>query len=167
MSNIIYLYEYTPGVESQSKEKQKIKDELASFRQGACPDDVKTGMTDILRKLINGETDKWTICFVPASDLETTISRYYDLSQHLSSQFPGCVYLNTLELSKDYDELLEEARKITCQKQRVKGKNVAVVDYVYNTGSMFEDVEKLLLDDGAASVEGLFVAKVVREKTTA
>lgn len=164
MSNIIYLYEYAPAMEPQSKENRKIKDELIAFRLGACPDEVKSGMTDVLRRLINGDTDKWTICFVPASDLETTISRYYDLSQHLSSQFPGCVYLNTLRLSEDYDELLEEARRITCQKQRVKGMNVVVIDYVYNTGSAFESIEKLLLENGAVSVNGLFIAKVTRDK---
>lgn len=167
MSNITYLYEYIPALESQSKENQQIKDELIAFRQGACSDAVKGGMSDVLHQLIKGETSKWTICFVPAVDLETTILRYYNLSEHLSSQFPGCVYLNTLQLSEDYDELLEEARKITCQKQRVKGKKVAVLDYVYNTGSVFEDMEKLLLENGAVSVDGLFIAKVVREKGTA
>ena len=164
MSNIIYLYEYIPGSEAQSSEQQTIRDDLAAFRQGACPESVKTRMADILRKLIDGSCSEWTICFVPAADLETTISRYYELSQYLSDQFPGCVYLNTLELADEYDELLEEARKIQCQAERVKGKKVAVVDYVYNTGAMFDDVEKLLLDGGAVSVDGLFIAKVVRDK---
>ena len=40
MSNIIYLYEYIPGSEAQSSEQQMIRDDLAAFRQGACPESV-------------------------------------------------------------------------------------------------------------------------------
>ena len=164
MSNIMYLYEYFPGNEPQSPEQQKIRDELTAFKQGACPESVKTRIADVLRKMMDGDSSDWTVCFVPATDLETTVSRYYELSQYLSDQFPDCVYLNTLELSDEYDALLEEARQIKCRSARVKGKKVAVVDYVYNTGAMFDDVERILLDGGAVSVDGLFIAKVVRNK---
>lgn len=163
MSDYKYLYEYRPaGTGGATPEQAKVRADVFAFKEGACPDCIKRDMADALRLIVGAEPGAWSVCFVPAHTLESTVSRYYELASYLSERFPGIVYLNTLQLSADYDSVLEERRRIECNASRVKGKKVVVIDDILNTGAMFDGVCGLLLGSGASQVTGLFIARVVR-----
>ena len=163
MPNIITLYDYIPSsVSSVTPEQERTRRDVVEFKEGACPDHVMRDIAAAVRKAMEQDPGNCTVCFVPASRLDLTVSRYMELASYLGDEFPDQVYLNTIELCGSYDEVLEESRKFSCNSSRIKGKTVIFIDDIYNTGTSYSEIVSLLQDGGAKEEIGLYIARVVR-----
>lgn len=164
MSSFITLYDYyvPTGAEKLTPEQEKTRRDVIEFKGGACPEHVMRDVTAAVRKAMEQDPGNCTVCFVPASRLDLTVSRYMELASYLGEEFPDKVYLNTIELGGSYDEVLEESRKFVCNAGRVKGRTVIFIDDIYNTGGSFYEIASLLEKAGAKDEVGIYIARVVR-----
>lgn len=164
-STYIYLYEYIPAsVSDVTPEQSQTRAELYEFKEGICSDRIKNDVAAAVRKAVGIDDKDYTVCFVPAARTDQTISRYADLAEFLGQEFEDKVFLNTLSLDEHYDEFLEEARKICCDKERVRGKRVIFISDIYNTGQSYHQIVSLLDENGADEGYGIFIAKVIRKE---
>ena len=163
MSSFITLYDYVPaGAGVLTPEQERTRIEVKEFKEGVCPEHIKRDVASEIRKIEEKYPGNCTVCFVPASRRDLTVTRYMDLVQYLSAEFPGQVYLNTIELCDSYDEIIEESRKFACNLERVKGRTVIFIDDIYNTGGSYAEIVSLLENIGAKDAYGIYIARVVR-----
>ena len=164
MSSFITLYDYVPaGAGVLTPEQERTRIEVKEFKEGVCPEHIMRDVASEIRKIEEKDPGNCTVCFVPASRRDLTVTRYMDLVQYLSAEFPGQVYLNTIELCDSYDEIIEESRKFACNLERVKGRTVIFIDDIYNTGGSFTEIVSLLKSSGAKDAFGIYIARVVRD----
>lgn len=163
MSSLITLYDYMPAsVGELPAGQERIRHDIIEFKEGACPEHVMRDISAAVKKAMEQDPGNCTICFVPASRLDLTVSRYTELASYLASEFPDKVYMNTIELCDSYDEILEESRKFVCNRDRVKGRTVIFIDDIYNTGRAYAEIVSLLEENGAKDEIGVYIARVVR-----
>ena len=163
MSSFITLYDYVPaGAGVLTPEQERTRIEVKEFKEGVCPEHIMRDVASEIRKIEEKDPGNCTVCFVPASRRDLTVTRYMDLVQYLSAEFPGQVYLNTIELCDSYDEIIEESRKFACNLERVKGRTVIFIDDIYNTGGSYAEIVSLLENSGAKDAYGIYIARVVR-----
>lgn len=164
MASYIYLYEYIPSASSDLTQEQiQIRQDILEFKEGACPERIINDVMAAVRKAVEEDRSNCTICFVPAARQDLTVSRYADMAQSMGGEFKNMVYLNTIELSENYDELLEEDRAFVCDAERVKGKKVIFIDGIYNTGESYDKIVTMLHDTGSSDEYGIYIAKVMRK----
>lgn len=165
MASYIHLYEYIPSAPTDLTQEQiQVRQDILEFKEGACPERIINDVTAAVRKALGEDRSNCTICFVPANRQELTVSRYADMAQSIGGEFENMVYLNTIELSKNYDELLEEDRAFVCNADRVRGKKVIFIDGIYNTGESYDKIVSLLHDSGSSDEYGIYIAKVIRKQ---
>lgn len=167
MNSIEYIYYYhSLDTVNLSPEQKHVNNILYEFKEGFCDEEIKHDILQRLNSIFKKDIpdSSLTICFVPTPKLELTVSRYTELASFINQNFRNCAYLNTLSLSLDYDEFLDEKRRIICRfPERVKGKTVVFIDFMYNTGDSYSEVVDLLNLSGASNTVGLYLAKVVRK----
>lgn len=163
MSSFITLYDYVPaGAGEVTPEQERTRIEVKEFKEGVCPDHIMRDVATEIRKIEEKYPGCCTVCFVPASRRDLTVTRYTELASYLNSEFPDQVYMNTIELCDSYDEIIEESRKFACNRERVKGRTVIFIDDIYNTGGSYAEIVSLLESNGAKDAYGIYIARVVR-----
>ena len=165
MDSYTNLYNYIPAAPTElSPQQLQVRQDILEFKEGVCPEKVITDVAAAVRKAVGEGRANCTVCFVPAASQELTVSRYADMAQTLGAEFADMVYLNTIGLSDNYDELLEETRTFVCNSERINGKKVIFIDSIYNTGASYRKIVSLLKENGAADEYGIYIVKVIRQQ---
>lgn len=163
-----YLKEYIP-VRYQGLSTQQINDrkDVFNFKDGNTPASVKSGLLSKVWTIIEGNKSDWVICFIPASTKSKTYNRYSSVALYLSHE-SGCdVYIDAIEKTIDSEaghvsgKSSDPTANFRINKERIKGKNVILIDDVITRGRTFEDTASKLESTGANKVIGLFVAKTI------
>ena len=163
-----YLKEYIP-VRYQGLSTQQINDrkDVFNFKDGNTPSSVKSGLLSKVWTIIEGNKSDWVICFIPASTKSKTYNRYSSVALYLSHE-SGCdVYIDAIEKTIDSEaghvsgKSSDPTANFRINKERIKGKNVILIDDVITRGRTFEDTASKLESTGANKVIGLFVAKTI------
>lgn len=166
MDSVEFIYDYhSLDADTSSIDQRRVNNLLYEFKEGVCDEEIKDEVLRKLKKVAVSNTDgRLAVCFVPASKLEMTVERYTELASFINQNLSGIAYLNTLSLSPDFDEFIDERRRITCRfPERIKGKTVVFIDMFYNTGNSYKEVVDILKSNGASNTIGLYLARVVRK----
>ncbi len=107
------------------------------------------------------------LMIIPASEPESTIKRFQYFCDMVAKALKienGFNYLSAIKheatkgcASKNITPFMQP------NPQRYEGKNIILFDDVITSGSSFKQVATLLLNTGAKSVTGIFLAKTTRE----
>ena len=160
MYNYSYLIDYYPeSVKAPSAKLAHDRDTVQAFMTGDVSSELITQIEGKARELIN-DMNFDVVCFAPGTTGAKTILRFGEMAERLSESLPCPVFLDGVTLKFDSDPITH-TRFYQCNKERVNGKNVLLIGGVYTTGQSLQEVVDLLVQNGAKSVYGLFVAKTV------
>ena len=166
--NYTYLLEYIP-VRYQGLSSKQLQDrkDVFNFKDGSAPVSVKTGLLSKIRNIVSTNPSQWVVCFIPASTKAKTFNRFSSLALYLSRE-AGCdVYIDAIVNSVDTEaghisgKSNNPTQNFVINTAYIKGKRVIVIDDVITRGRTFDDTADKLLQTGATSVQGLFVAKTI------
>lgn len=166
MDSVEFIYDYhSLDADALSIDQRHVNNLLYEFKEGVCDEEIKGEVLHKLKKVADSNpVGRLAVCFVPASKLELTVLRYTELASFINNNVGDIAYLNTLSLSPDFDEFIDERRRIICRfPERIKGKTVVFIDLFYNTGNSYKEIVDLLKSNGATNTFGLYLARVVRK----
>ena len=160
MYKFSYLMDYYPeSVKAPSAEQAKDRDTVQAFMTGDVSTELLMRIESKVRELVNDKHINM-VCFAPGTTRAKTILRFGDMAERLSASLPCPVFLDGVTLKFDSDPITH-TRYYQCNKDRVNGRNVLLIGGVYTTGQALLEVGDLLVENGAKSVYGFFVAKTV------
>ena len=160
MNSYSYIYEYIPTTSSKATGEQvRDRNAVLDFLDGDLSPELKQTILERIRDIAADRGNVCVIGFVPSWTAEKTMERYGKLASFLSASLDIEVYPDALTLKQDSDPILLR-KEFACNASRVKGKDVILIGGVINTGATFKRVCKILLDNGASDISGLFIAKV-------
>ena len=160
MYKFSYLMDYYPeSVEAPSADRAQDRDTVQAFMTGDVSSELITQIEGKARELVN-DMNIDIVCFAPGTTGAKTILRFGEMAERLSESLPCPVFLDGVTLKFDSDPITH-TRFYQCNGERVNGKNVLLIGSVYTTGQALQEVGDMLVQNGAKSVYGLFVAKTV------
>lgn len=159
MQNFSYIYEYIPTTSSATEAQVRQRNEVLDFMDGCTSRALREELTTRVRTLAHGQEDRCVMAFLPSWSQERTVQRYGSLARHLASDTHIEAYLDALSLRQDGDPVLK-TKDLTCNPERICGRKVIVIGSIFTTGNTFRKACDILLQEGAESVEGIFVARV-------
>lgn len=162
-SDYTYIYDYIPATICRTEEQDKNRNIILDFLDGDIGSTLKETILIKVKSLIKDKAKTHIISFIPAWSHEQTIERFGHIASYLSENIESDVYLDAVTLKQDADPIVME-KEYSCSTKRVKGMNVILIGDVIYTGESFKNVRDLIMDNGALSVFGLFIAKVLEEK---
>lgn len=166
MTDYTYIIDYIPTTDSRATEKQvKDRNAVLDFLDGDLSQNLKKSILEKVKSLALGSKNVCILGFIPSWTAEKTMDRYGKLASFLSANLDIEVFPDVLTLKQDSDPILLH-KEYVCNISRVKGNDVILIGGVTNTGRTFEKVSKLLEQNGASAVYGLFVAKVHTDTTS-
>lgn len=165
------IHDYYPirGIENDVDNNiRKIRSLVYRFKDGSI-----TEITDYLALLIAESVKKKDIniynaclAIIPASTPEKTQKRFNRFCALTSSKLN---IINGFEFIKgiSHEQTKGTTNKnilpfLTFNSEMYKGRDILLFDDVYTTGSTFEQIANRLIETGAKSVIGLFLAKTTR-----
>lgn len=162
-STYTYIYDYIPVTTQRTEEQDKDRNIVLDFLDGDIGHELKETILIRVKDIIENAVKTHVIAFIPAWSQEQTIERFSRLAAFLTDNLDSEVYLDAVTLKQDSDPIVME-KEYSCSTKRVKGKNVILIGDVIYTGESFKEVRDLIMDNGALSVFGLFIAKVIKQK---
>lgn len=160
MYKFSYIYDYIPTTDEQATEAQQAdRETVLDFMDGTLSSSLKNELLRKITEITAGNEPTYIIAFIPSWAKDITVERYGTLAAFLSDNLKSDVYLDAISLRQDSDPILQ-IKEFALNSSRFTGKNVIVIGSIFSQGDTFEAVGDLLMENGAQSVEGLFVAKV-------
>lgn len=166
----IYRYDYIPvGFRHDISQGRVFR-----FKEGKIDLDILLDFRKGIQSIVDMYEDNLLVCFIPASDQCSTIKRYCKLCAHLHNGLKGNVEvsLNAIKAEgmhtashvagKDDDP----TRYFVFDEKQIAGKNIILIDDVITRGLTFNDTADKLMDAGALSVYGVFLAKTYHPQPT-
>lgn len=163
-----YLLEYIP-VRYQGLTPKQLQDrrEIYNFKDGNASASIKTELLSKIKNITAQNPSKWVVCFIPASTRAKTTNRFQTLVNYLSREV-GCeVCIDTVTNSIDSEaghiagKSSNPTEHFIINTKQIHNKNVVLIDDVITRGRTFDDTADKLINQGALSVHGLFVAKTI------
>lgn len=166
--NYNYLLEYIPvRYQGLSAKQLQDREDVFNFKDGSASASVKNGLLTNIRNIVSTNPAHWVVCFIPASTKAKTYNRFSSLALYLSRE-AGCdVYIDAIINTADKEsghisgKSNNPTQDFLINQSYIMGKNVIVIDDVITRGRTFDDTADKLLQTGAISVQGLFVAKTI------
>lgn len=162
-SKYTYIYDYVPATTRRTEEQEKNRNIVLDFLDGDIGHVLKETILIRVKDMIKDESNTHIIAFIPAWSHEQTIERFSRLAAFLTDNLDSDVYLDAVTLKHDSDPVVMK-KEYSCSTKRVKGMNVILIGDVIYTGESFKKVRDLIMDNGALSVFGFFIAKVIEQK---
>lgn len=103
---------------------------------------------------------------IPASSKDSTLSRLYIFSKYLSSILKIVDGFDVIKTS-DHSPFrgaygIDKTQFLTFNSEKYKGKNVLLFDDLITTGETFGQISTKILNTGAISVTGVFLAQTIK-----
>ena len=117
-------------------------------------------------KAINFNPANFILIPIPASSNNSTLLRLYVFSKYLSSILKIDDGFDTIK-TKDHSPFkgaygIDKTQFLTFNSEKYQGKNVLLFDDLITTGETFGQVSTKILNTGAISVTGIFLAQTIR-----
>lgn len=144
-----------------------------NFKDGICTPFVLDGLVAAINYITNGkDKSEYVICFIPASTKAKTKIRYGNLTTKLWRKTGVMPKLSAIEKSCDSEashisgKSSNPTKDFEFDTDCFKGKKVILIDDVLTTGRTFKDTATKMMNLGALSVNGVFVAKTINPDYT-
>lgn len=154
-----YIYEYIPTTSNATDAQVRQRNEVLDFMDGCPSRALREEIASRIRSLARGQEGRYILAFLPSWSRERTVQRYGSLARHLAADTHIETYLDALSLKQDGDPVLK-IKELTCNQERICGRNIIVIGSIYTTGRTFRKACDILLKEGAGTVDGIFIAKV-------
>lgn len=160
---MIYTYShllnyYPSSMKDSSAKHAEDRETVRNFMEGEISTELLQRIAVKANDLVR-ENEIDVVCFIPGTSGSQTILRFGEIAEHLSSTLPCAVYLDGITLRCDADPITL-IRCFQCSERRVSGKRVLLIGDIYATGTFLQETGDLLVQNGAKSVYGFYVAKV-------
>lgn len=162
-----YTMEYLPTRYEANSREWDNRHAVWNFKDGACSSSILNDLVETINSIVNGRECEYVICFIPASTKSKTINRFARIASRLTERTGVMATLSGIYKTSDSESghISGKSSNPTvdfCFDTSVfRGKKVILVDDVITRGRTFVQTANKLMANGAASVEGLFVAKTV------
>jgi len=162
-----YTMEYLPTRYEANSREWDNRHAVWNFKDGACSNSILNDMSEIINDIVNGREYEYVICFIPASTKSKTINRFATVARKLTERTGVKATLSGIYKKSDSESgyIAGKSSNPTadfCFDSSVfRGKKVILVDDVITRGRTFVQTANKMMDNGATSVEGLFVAKTI------
>lgn len=159
-----YLMDYIPKRYEVDYQGQQNRQTVYDFKNGICPISLCEQFLSKIKLMFS----QCVVCFIPASTQERTKSRYSLLSSYIKRNAPSGITVSTDALTAindvtpmhmGGDRVDNPAKNYIVNTSVIKGKNIVLIDDVITTGNSFKSTAQKLINNGALSVTGLFLAK--------
>ena len=162
------VLEYIPKkyVGLSSKQLQD-RNAVYAFKDGNCPLYAKEQLASCIKDVISSDPLAWVVCFIPASTALKHQRRYGGLSEYLRSHLACPVYIDGIDVAYDRESGYMTGKSgnptdnMSFNPERFAGKKVVLVDDVRTRGVTFDRTADKLVDLGARSVYGVFLAQTI------
>lgn len=162
-----YLVEYLPKRYTASFEQEQDRRTVYNFKDGICNDNLKEKFANAVSAITSYDKDNWIVLFIPASSDIKTHRRYSSLANYIKSKTGVEATIKGIENLEDTESQCLSGRrydKTSSYKFNdylYRGKKVILIDDVITSGRSFQTCAIHLINGGASSVQGLFLAKTV------
>lgn len=164
------LYNYVPSyymnVPTDQQETQHL---VWNMKKGICPSFIVDEFVSKLKGLMSTNQGRWLICFIPASSKERTNTRWYNFSVQLQNKLGSIADVRLDAVTLAYDETpgyitgkkINPTENFQYNSSLIHGKNIIIIDDVITRGRAFNDTAMALMQKGANTVQGLFLAETI------
>lgn len=166
--NYTHIMEYLPTRYSATPEQRSERQAVWNFKDGYCSSTIKQQIKEkILLIKRTFSFGSCRVCFIPASSHLKTIRRYRDLCRYIENETGCACSIDTITSDHDteaghiYGKQRNPAENYNIDRNDVRGKNIILIDDVITRGNTFVYTADKLIENGAANVVGLFVAKTI------
>ena len=164
-----YIMEYLPTRYQANPEQMMARQEVYHFKDGMCSQHIKDSFCEKIREKVGSNCQNWVALFIPASNETKTILRYESLACYISSLTGVKTTLDGIKTNANNVPVHEggegrfedRTNQYTFDSSIFRGKKVILIDDVFTSGSSFKNCARSLIENGAQSVDGLFVAKTI------
>lgn len=166
MNNYFYIKEYLPKRYMATIEQEQDRDMCYAFKNGILTDTMRNLFLDKIKEITHNQKEGWTICFIPASSTQNTLTRFKNLAVALNNAGYN------VEQKAIYNTHDKESGYLTGKSgnpidgfgfddSKIFGRNILLIDDIITRGTTFELTANALKSIGAKSVTGLFLAKTI------
>ena len=162
-----YTLEYLPTRYVASDNDWNNRHAVWDFKDGICHESIANDMVEIIKHIADGHESEYIICFIPASTTDKTTRRYGTVSRKLADRTGVKTSLCAISKTSDTEsghisgKSSNPTTDFVFDNNCFNGKKVILIDDVITRGRTFTDTAVKLINKGAESVVGLFVAKTV------
>ena len=162
-----YTMEYLPTRYEASKSEWNNRHAVWNFKDGDCSQAVLNNLAEVIRKECSMNPSGCVICFIPASTSWKTINRYSSVARRLNAKTGVSASLSAISRRSDSEaghlcgKTSNPTEDFIFDNSVFRGKKVILIDDVITRGRTFVQTANKLMQNGASSVVGLFVAKTV------
>jgi phosphoribosylpyrophosphate synthetase len=164
-----YIMEYLPTRYQANPEQMMARQEVYHFKDGMCSLHVKDLLCEKIREKVGSNGQDWVVLFIPASNAYRTFQRFHSLASYISSQIGVKATLDGIKTNANsipvhqggLGRFVNKTDQFTFNTSVFQGKSVILIDDVITSGNSFENCASALIENGAQSVDGLFVAKTI------
>lgn len=162
-----YTMEYLPTRYAANESEWDNRHAVWNFKDGVCSASILNDMVGIIDHIVGWNKSDYVICFIPASTSFKTHTRYSSVARRLAERTGVKSSLCAISKATDSEaghiagKSSNPAADFCFDSSIFRGKKVILVDDVITRGRTFVQTANRLMERGASSVQGLFVAKTV------
>jgi predicted amidophosphoribosyltransferase len=159
--------EYLPTRYEASESEWNNRHTVWNFKDGDCSQAVLNNLAEVIRKECSMNPSGCAIYFIPASTSWKTINRYSFVARQLNAKTGMSASLSAISRRLDSEaghlcgKTSNPTEEFIFDSSVFRGKKVILIDDVITRGRTFVQTANKLMQNGASSVVGLFVAKTV------
>lgn len=166
MNNYFYITEYLPKRYMATMEQEQDRDMCYAFKNGILTDAMRNMFLNKIKEITHNQKEGWTICFIPASSAQKTLTRF----KNLAAAIKDAGY--NVEQKAIYNEYDKESGYLSGKtgnpiegfgfdRSKIYGRKILLIDDIITRGTTFNLTADALRSYGAQSVTGLFLAKTI------
>jgi len=162
-----YTMEYLPTRYEASQSEWNNRRAVWNFKDGDCSSAILDSLVNYVNRIVCGSKSDYVICFIPASTSYKTSNRFGYVSRRLAERTGVQATLSAITKSSDSEaghiagKSSNPTSDFVFDPYYFRGKKVILIDDVITRGRTFSDTAIKMINKGASSVVGLFVAKTV------
>lgn len=162
-----YTMEYLPTRYVANEREWENRHKVWNFKEGVCCSTILNDIVEIINGIVRGSETDYIICFIPASTKSKTNSRYSSLALKIKERTGVQTSLSAIIKNKDTEsgyiagKSSDPTTDFIFNSSLFRDKKVILIDDVITRGRTFTQTAEKLINNGATSVEGVFVAKTV------
>ena len=170
-----YLHEYIPVSHkvAMTPEQRKIANMIFRFKEGHyVPFMIKVFTLAMERlRIISRNRDNTILIPIPAATIERNTTRFAKLIRVVSDKlniengFDAVTILHDRNQFKGNAGNVDKCENLAFDTDRIKGKNIILIDDILTTGTGFIQLKRRLINLGALAVTGIFLARTKEKQT--
>lgn len=166
MNNYYYIKEYLPKRYTADIQQEEDREECYAFKDGILSESVKNSFLGKIKEITSGKTNGWVICFIPASTALNTKVRFSKLADAIRNagyEVERDAIFNKYDTESGHiaGKTGNPIESFGFDGVKVSGKKVILIDDIITRGTTFNMASSKLMELGAISVIGLFLAKTI------